>query len=103
MLDKRMTIRLSPKLHSRLVYVANHEAKSLNTIAIEALEAYAEKQAAAEDRLPLDELSVFLAPAALSDGIEEGELLEYARDVRQRIWQERYARNVEAVNDFLAK
>ena len=103
MLAKRMTIRLSSKLHSQLVHVAKHEDKSLNTIAIDALEIYAEKQEAKEGRLPLDELSTLLAPAALSAGIEEAELLEHVRDVRQRIWKERYAENVEAVSGLSAK
>ena len=103
MLAKRMTIRLSSKLHSQLVHVAKHEDRSLNTIALEALEAYAEKQEAQEGRLPLGELSALLAPAAISEGIEEVELLEYARDVRERIWKERYAKNVEAVSGLSTK
>lgn len=46
---------------------------------------------AQEERFPLRELQDLLAPAAEEANLTEKELLDYARKVRERIWQERYA------------
>lgn len=90
---KRITIRVSPELHKQLVRLSTEQDKSLNTVAVEALETYAENAG----RLPLQKISDLLSPAAESNNISEEELLEHARSVRKRIWQERYQKAVEAV------
>ncbi len=56
--------------------------------------------------LPLPELSALLAPAADADDLTEHELLRHAREVRQRIWQERYEQMMRAQAEeqvYLAK
>jgi len=93
---KRITIRVSPKLHQRLRQLAAGRSVSLNTLAVEALEAYAEALAAGQERFPLRELSALLAPAAEAANLTEEELLHYARQVRRRIWQERYEKAVQS-------
>jgi hypothetical protein len=49
--------------------------------------------------LPLRELGALLAPAAEAAELTEEELLHYARQVRRRIWQERYEKAVQALTD----
>jgi len=96
---KRITIRVSPKLHQRLSQLAASRSVSLNTLAVEALEAYAEALAAGQERFPLRQLSALLAPAAEAANLTEEELLHYARQVRRRIWQERYEKAVRSLSD----
>lgn len=96
---KRITIRVSPKLHQRLSQLAANRSVSLNTLAIEALEAYAEALTAGRERFPLRELSALLAPAAEAANLTEEEVLHYARQVRRRIWQERYERAIQSHSD----
>lgn len=90
---KRITLRVSPELHEHLIQLSTQQDKSLNTLAVEALESYAEKAG----RIPLQKMSDLLAPAAEADNISEEELLDHARSVRKQIWQERYEKAVEAV------
>ena len=87
---KRMTIRLSPELHHQLRRAAADEAVSLNTLAVQALEAYVQDHVPGQSRFPLRELSALLAPAAEAAELTEEELLRHARRVRHRIWEERY-------------
>lgn len=93
---KRITIRVLPELHRELHQIAAEQSVSLNTLAVKALESYVEAQAADYERLPLRELSALLAPAAEAAELSEEELLDYARQVRWRIWQERYEKTVQA-------
>lgn len=93
---RRITIRVSPDLHSKLNSLAVRQAISLNTLTVEALEKFAQTQVEPPERLPLQELSVLLAPAAEAADLSEEELLQHARAVRRRIWQERYAQTVLA-------
>jgi len=91
---KRITIRVPPELHQQLSRLAASQSVSLNTLAVEALEAYAATLAAGRERFPLRELSALLAPAAEAADLTEEELLHYARLVRRRIWQDRYERAI---------
>ena len=91
---KRITIRVPPELHRQLGQLASSQSVSLNTLAVAALEAYAESLAADEERFPLRQLGALLAPAAEAADLTEEELLRYARQVRHRIWQERYEKAV---------
>ncbi|MCP4419777.1 MAG: toxin-antitoxin system HicB family antitoxin [Chloroflexi bacterium] len=93
-MPKRITIRVSPELHKQLVQIGTDQEKSLNTLAVEALEYYAIQAG----RFPLQKLSDILAPAAEAGEISEEELLEHARSVRQRIWKERYEKSVHAAS-----
>ncbi len=86
----RITIRVSPELHGRLGELAAGRSVSLNTLAVEALEAYAESAAAASGHFPLKQLAALLAPAAEAADLTEEELLGHARRMRRRIWEERY-------------
>jgi HicB family. len=54
---KRITIRVPPELHQRLSQLAADRSVSLNTLAVEALEAYTESLAAEQERFPLTEQS----------------------------------------------
>ena len=99
---KRITIRVPPELHQQLRQVAADRLLSLNTLAVRALEAYVEAQTADQQRLPLRELSALLAPAAQAAELTEEDLLHYARQVRRRIWQERYEKALHAHSDPLA-
>ena len=99
---KRMTIRIPPALHRQLHQAAAERSVSLNTLAVKALEVYVEAQAADRGRLPWRELSAVLAPAAEAAELTEEELLHYARQVRRRIWQERYEKAVQAQSDHQA-
>jgi predicted transcriptional regulator len=96
---KRITIRVPPALHLQLRQVAADRSISLNKLAVRALEAYVEAHEADQERLPLRELSVLLAPAAEAAELTEEELLHYARQVRRRIWQERYEKAIRAHSD----
>lgn len=96
---KRITIRVYPELHRQLRELATERSVSLNTLAVEALESYSAALAAGEQRLPLKQLSALLAPAAEADALTEEELLHYARQVRSRIWQERYAKAVQSLSN----
>jgi len=96
MLVRRITIRVSPDLHGKLDTLAAKRSISLNTLTVEALEKYAQAQAEPPARLPLQELSALLAPAAEAADLSEEELLQHVRAVRRRIWQERYEQAVQA-------
>jgi hypothetical protein len=96
MLERRITIRVSPDLHSELNRLASKRSVSLNRLTVEALEKYAQAQAEPPDRLPLHELSLLLAPAAEAADLSEEDVLRHAREVRRRIWQERYEQTVRA-------
>ena len=93
---KRITIRVSPRLHKRLARAANGESVSLNSLAVKALEEYITVHTQKDERLALRELGDLLAPAAEADELTEEELLRHARQVRQRIWQERYEKTIQA-------
>jgi len=95
---KRITIRVPPELHRQLGQLASSRSVSLNTLAVEALEAYAEALVADREHLPLRQLSALLAPAAEAADLTEEELLRYARQVRRRIWQERYEKAVRSLS-----
>ncbi len=96
MLERRITIRVSPDLHSELNRLASKRSVSLNRLTVEALEKFARAQVEPQERLPLQELSALLAPAAEAANLSEEELLRHARQVRHRIWQERYEQIVRA-------
>ena len=96
MLVRRITVRVSPELHGKLSLWAARRSISLNTLTVEALEKYAQAQAEPQERLPLQELSAFLAPAAEAADLSEEELLQHARAGRRRIWQDRYEQTVRA-------
>jgi len=96
---KRITIRVPPALHRQLHQVASDQSVSLNTLAVRALETYVEESTAPQERLPLRELSAVLVPAAEAAQLTEEELLRHARQVRRRIWQERYEKAVQAAAD----
>ena len=73
---------------------------SLNTLTVEALEAYAdEAQEERGGRLPLQELSTLLTPAAEAADLSEDELLRHACDIRRRIWEERYLKAIRAQDE----
>ncbi len=93
---KRITLRVPPELHQQLGQLAIDRSVSLNTLAVEALAAYAEVMAAGQERFPLQELSALLSPAAEAADLTEEELLRHARQVRQRIWQERYEKAIQS-------
>lgn len=94
---KRVTIRLTPALHRQLRQAATDQSLSLNSLAVQALEDYVQVHAEQQQsRLPLRQLAAFLAPAAEASDITEEELLQHARRVRRRIWQERYEKAVQA-------
>ena len=96
---KRITIRVPPALHRQLHQTAADQSLSLNTLAVRALEAYIEEAAADRERLPLRALSALLIPAAEAAELTEEELLRHARQVRRRIWQERYEKVVQGHSD----
>ncbi len=91
---KRITIRVPPTLHQRLQQAAVSRSVSLNTLAVRALEMYVAARPTDRDQLPLQELSALLTPAAEAAALTEEELLALARQVRRRIWQERYEQAV---------
>jgi len=94
---KRITIRVPPALHRQLHQAAAAQSVSLNTLAVRALETYVEETSADRERLPLRELGALLAPAAEAAELSEEDLLRHARQVRRRIWQERYEKTVQAL------
>jgi predicted transcriptional regulator len=94
---RRITIRISPALYRQLHKAADQEEVSLNVLAVKALETYVDKPVTERQHLPVMELSALLAPAAQAAEITEEDLLRHARQVRRRIWQERYERAVQAV------
>ena len=94
---KRITIRVSPELHGQLSQLAADRSVSLNRLAEEALETYVEVSAADQGRFPLKQLSTLLAPAAEASKLTEEELLYYAREVRRRIWRERYEQSAPSL------
>jgi predicted transcriptional regulator len=96
---KRITVRVPSALHQQLHQAADVQAISLNTLAIRALEAYVKSPSVDQERLPLKELSALLAPAAEAAEITEEELLHHARQVRRRIWQERYEKTVQTLTE----
>ena len=96
---RRITVRLPPELHKRLSALARERSVSLNTLVIQALEDYAESEAAGQGRLPLERLSALLAPVAEAGHLSEEELLDQAREVRRRIWRERYEQAVHSVSE----
>jgi hypothetical protein len=101
---KQITVRIPLALYRRLHDVAVAQSVSLNTLAVRALEAYVakasvESSTADQDRLPLRELGALSTPIAEAADLTEEELLDHARRVRRRIWQERYEKAVRAAVD----
>ena len=97
---RRITLRVPPQLHQALAQVAAERDVSLNHLAVEALELYLvqEKELAlseAKGRFPLKKLGDLLAPAAQARGLTEEEMMHHVKEVRRRIWQERYRDMVE--------
>ena len=96
---RRITVRVPPELHKRLSSLARERSVSLNTLASEALEDYVESEVAGQGRLPLKQLSALLAPVAEAASLSEEELLDQAREVRHRIWRERYEQAVRSLSE----
>ena len=96
---KRITIRIPQALHRRLHDTAVDQSVSLNTLAVRALEAYIKSPTADQGRLPLRELGALLTPVAEAAELTQDELLDHARQVRRRIWKERYEKAVQATTD----
>lgn len=92
---KRITIRVSPELHQQLRRLAASQSVSLNALAVEALATYADR-AEGQKQFPLRELSALLAPVAEAAHLTEEEMFRLARQVRRRVWEERYRETVEA-------
>jgi predicted transcriptional regulator len=92
---KRITIRVPRVLHEQLHKAADESDISLNTLAVRALEAYVEGGPTDRERFPVRELSALLAPAAEAAELTEEELNRHIREVRRRIWQERYENAVQ--------
>lgn len=90
---RRITLRVSPQLHQTLTQAAQNQNKSLNHLAVEALEQYLLRE---QERLPLKELSELLVPAAQAAGINEETLMHHVKEARRRIWQERYQQMTES-------
>jgi hypothetical protein len=90
---KRITVRVPLELYQQLVQISGEQGKSLNTLAVEALESFVIR---AGGRFPLQRLSDILAPAAKAEEISEEELLDQARSIRHRIWKERYEKSVHS-------
>lgn len=94
---KRITIRVSPTLHRQVLQAAAERTLSLNQFVVEALEAYLRQQASRKSPWPLQELSALLAPAAEAQGLTEEDLLTHLKEIRRRIWEERYRHTVQQV------
>jgi len=94
---KRITVRVSPELHAQASQTAAQCRVSLNQLVIEALQAYIRRREGEAGRWPLRELSALLAPAAEASDLTEQELLRQVRQVRRRIWQERYQATAQAM------
>lgn len=97
MAEKRITIRVSPKLHKQVAQAAAKRKVSLNQFISEALEASTRHQEPTVGPWRLRELSALLAPAAEARGLTEDELLRHVRAVRRSIWKERYQEVAQAV------
>ncbi|MFQ5594011.1 MAG: YlcI/YnfO family protein [Anaerolineae bacterium] len=87
---KRITVRVSPELHERVSQAAVQNHVSLNQFVVEALETYVRHREAEAGQWPLRELSALLAPTAEASDISKEELMRHVREVRRRIWEERY-------------
>lgn len=96
---KRITVRVSPELHKRVSRAAAERHLSLNQLVAEALETYVHRLDMVSGKWPLRELSALLAPAAEASGLSEEELLRHVREVRRRIWEERYRAATVAVQN----
>ena len=94
---KRITIRVPATLHKALAHAAIDRDTSLNRLAVEAFEQYLATLEGKEGRFPLRELSDLLTPAAQAKGLTEEDLRQHVREVRRRIWEERYRQMVEAL------
>jgi len=68
-------------------------------MAAKSLETYVEAHEREREHLPLGEISALLAPAAEAAELGEEELLCSVRQVRRRIWQERYEEAVRTCSD----
>lgn len=95
---KRITIRVSSTLHRQVLEVAAKRTLSLNQFVVDALEAYLRQQDSPKSLWPLQELSTLLAPAAEAQGLTEEYLLTHLKEVRRRIWEERYRQTVQQVH-----
>jgi site-specific recombinase XerD len=89
---RRITLRVPSQLHQALTQAAAERDVSLNHLAIEVLEQYVVQE---KERFPLKELSDLLAPVAQARGLTEEEMMQHVKEVRRRIWQERYREMVE--------
>ena len=89
---RRITLRVPSQLHQALTQAAAERDVSLNHLAIEALKQYVVQE---KERVPLKELSDLLAPVAQARGLTEEEMMQHVKEVRRRIWQERYREMVE--------
>jgi uncharacterized protein (DUF1778 family) len=89
---RRITLRVPRRLHQTLTEAAQSRNKSLNNLAVEALEQYVLQE---QERLPLKEISELLVPAAQAAGMNEKDLLRHVKEARRRIWQERYQKMAE--------
>ncbi len=93
---RRITIRVSPELHEQAFQAATQEHVSLNQLVTRVLESYVLRKRGETERFPLRELGVLLAPTAQASELSEEELMAHVRDVRKRIWKERYEAAVQA-------
>ena len=87
---KRITVRVSPELPEQVSQAAERYQVSLNQFVVQALEVSLQRREAEAGRWPMRELSALLSPAAEASGLTEEELLRHMRQVRRRIWEERY-------------
>ena len=87
---KRITVRVPRELHEQVSDVAARHRVSLNRFVVEALEAHVRDRDNETGQWPLRELSSLLAPAAEAGELTEEELVRHVREVRRRIWKERY-------------
>ena len=87
---RRITVRVTPELHERAARAADDGNVSLNTLVVEAVEAYVSVHTPAMERWPLAELSALLAPAADAADLTADDVQRHLREVRRRIWAERY-------------
>jgi hypothetical protein len=94
---KRITVRVSPKLHKRVAQAARRRQVSLNQFVAETLETSTRHEESAVGPWKLRELSALLAPATEVRGLTEDELLRHAREIRRTIWKERYQEATRAV------
>ncbi|RMF89510.1 MAG: toxin-antitoxin system HicB family antitoxin [Nitrospinota bacterium] len=90
---KRITLRVPSSVHHALTQLAAKRHVSLNTLALEALQRYIAQE---KRRFPFKELSDVLVPAAQAQGLTEEEIQHQIKEMRRRLWQERYQDMVEA-------